>query len=45
MVTIDDVIKAYYLHQSQGMMNALNNLHKKYSMQKNINQSLSKDLF
>ena len=45
MVTIDDVIKAYYLHQSQGMMNALNNLHKKYSMQKSINQSLSKDLF
>lgn len=45
MVTIDDVIRAYYLHKSQGMMNALNNLHKKYSMQKNINQSLSKDLF
>lgn len=45
MVTIDDVIRAYYLHKSQGMMNELNNLHKKYSMQKNINQSLSKDLF
>lgn len=44
MVTIDDVIRAYYLHRSQGMMNALNNLHKKYSMQKKINQTMAKEL-
>lgn len=44
MVTIDEVIWAYYLHQSQGMMNALNNLHKKYSMQKKINQTMAKDI-
>lgn len=44
MVTIDDVIRAYYLHRSQGMMNALNNLHKKHSMYKKINQTMAKNL-
>lgn len=44
MVTINDVIKAYYLHRSQGMMNELNNLHKKYFMQKKINQLMAKDI-
>ena len=27
-----------------GMMNALNNLHKKFSMQKKINQTMAKEL-
>ena len=44
MVTINEVIWAYYLHRSQGMMNALNNLHKKFSMQKKINQTMAKEL-
>ena len=31
MATIEDLIRAYYLHKSQGMMNFLNNLHRDYS--------------
>lgn len=31
MATIDEIIRADYLHRSQGMMNFLNNLHRDYS--------------
>lgn len=45
MATINDIIKAYYLHRSQGMMNELNNLHKKYHGMIIINQLMAKDIF
>lgn len=44
MATIEEVIKAYYLHRSQGMMNPLNNLHKRYSTRRGITKIMAKDL-
>jgi len=45
MATIDDVIKAYYLHRSQVMMNYLNNLHKKYGHKATFSSGMIVDLF
>ncbi|MBR3626452.1 MAG: hypothetical protein IKN48_09005 [Bacteroidaceae bacterium] len=45
MATINDIIKAYYLHRSQGMMNELNNLHKKHFGKNKITQLMAKDIF
>lgn len=42
MATIDEVVKAYYLHRSQGMMIPLNNLHKRYSKMSKITQPMAK---
>ncbi len=44
MATINEIIKAYYLHRSQGMMNYLNNLHRKYSTKKSITRLMAVDL-
>ena len=44
MATIDEVVKAYYLHRSQGMMIPLNNLHRRYSTMTSITQPMAKDL-
>lgn len=44
MATIDEVISAYYLHRSQGMMNPLNNLHRRYSTKSVITKLMAKDL-
>lgn len=42
MATISEVIKAYYLHQSLGMMHFLSNLYVDYSNQKKITQKMAK---
>jgi hypothetical protein len=44
MATINELMRAYYLHRSQGMMNFLNNLHRQYSQNKKISPKMAKDI-
>ena len=45
MATIQDAIRAYWLHRSMGMLNELNNIFKMHHHPTAINQTIAKHLF